>query len=72
MICPRLSPPPAKTPPIIRHGTQIMPPAQTAAMDSQKALPLRFFDLESVRFFTHRNCSSLLRESLSTYQRMAQ
>lgn len=35
MICPRLSPPPAKTPPIIRHGTQIMPPAQTAAMDSQ-------------------------------------
>ena len=34
-ICPRLSPPPASTPPIIRQGTQIMPPAQTAAMDSQ-------------------------------------
>ena len=29
--------------------------------DGQPALPLRFFDLESVRFFTHRNCSSLLR-----------
>ena len=35
IICPRLSPPPASTPPIIRHGTQIMPPAQTAAIESQ-------------------------------------
>ena len=28
-------PPPERTPPIIRQGTHIMPPAQTAAMDSQ-------------------------------------
>ena len=28
------SPPPERTPPIIRQGTPIMPPAQTAALDS--------------------------------------
>ncbi|WP_418240123.1 hypothetical protein [Dialister hominis] len=33
-----LSPPPTKTPPTIRLGTQIMPPAQTAAIDSQLCL----------------------------------
>lgn len=32
------SPPPERTPPIIRQGTQIMPPAQTAAMESQLCL----------------------------------
>ena len=29
------NPPPVSTPPIMRQGTQIMPPAHTAAMDSQ-------------------------------------
>ena len=34
-ISARDRPPWLRTPPIIRQGTQIMPPAQTAAMDSQ-------------------------------------
>ena len=35
MICPKLRPPLTSTPPIIRQGTQIMPPAHTMAMLSQ-------------------------------------
>ena len=34
-ICGMDSPPPDSTPPIIRQGTQIMPPAHTMAMDTQ-------------------------------------
>ena len=35
MICPKLRPPLTNTPPIIRQGTQIMPPAHTMAMLNQ-------------------------------------